>query len=284
MRANPSSSPAPSRRRAASARRRKQRVRRRRRVLAVGLVAVLAVLGGAAYQLAGDSDGTPVGAPTTQARAVPAAESPVATTPPPVEPTPTPAATPVVEGKGLGTFTTVQANGPVAGKGETLRKYRVEVEDGIGIDAATAAQQVQNILADKRSWTTDGKNSFQLVASGSYDFTVKIASPETVDKICATAGLDTGGEVNCNVDRQVMVNVKRWNTGSPKFSGPIEEYRALIINHEVGHRIGRNHLGCPGKGQPAPAMMQQIYGLEGCVSNAWPYSEAGKYLTGPARP
>ncbi|GAA1186748.1 hypothetical protein GCM10009664_60550 [Kitasatospora gansuensis] len=261
-------------------------LRRRRQVFGVGLVAVLTVIGGAVYKLTGDSAGTPTGAATTQARAVPAAESPAAaTTPPPAEPaTPTPAPTPVVEGKGRGTFTTVQANGPVVGKGETLRKYKVEVEDGIGIDAATAAKQVQNILSDKRSWTTDGKNSFQLVASGSYDFTVKIASPEVVDKICATAGLDTGGEVNCDVDRQVMVNVKRWNTGSPKFSGPIEEYRALIINHEVGHRIGRNHLGCPGPGQPAPAMMQQIYGLEGCVSNAWPYTEAGKYLSGPARP
>lgn len=258
---------------------------RRRRVLAVGLVAALTVLGGAAaYKLTGDSGGTPAGGPTSQARAVPAAESP-ATTPPPAEvPPPAPAPTPAVDGKGLGTFTTVQANGPVVGKGGTLRKYKVEVEDGIGIDAATAAQQVQNILADKRSWTTDGKDSFQLVATGTYDFTVKIASPEEVDKICATAGLDTGGEVNCNVNRQVMVNIKRWNTGSPKFSGPIEEYRALIINHEVGHRIGRNHLGCPGPGQPAPAMMQQIYGLEGCVSNAWPYNDAGKYLTGPARP
>uniref|UniRef100_A0AB33JU22 DUF3152 domain-containing protein n=1 Tax=Kitasatospora sp. CMC57 TaxID=3231513 RepID=A0AB33JU22_9ACTN len=252
-------------------------------MLGVGVVTVLAVVGGAAYELTGDSGSTPGGAPTTQARAVPAAESPAASAPPPVE-TPPPSPAPVVEGKGLGTFSTVQANGPVMGKGKTLRKFKVEVEDGIGIDAVTAAKQVQAILADPRSWTTDGKNSFQLVTSGSYDFTVRIASPETVDKICATAGLDTGGEVNCNVDRQVMVNIKRWNTGSPKFSGPIEEYRALIINHEVGHRIGHNHEGCPGPGKPAPAMMQQIYGLEGCVSNAWPYTDTGKYLSGPARP
>ncbi len=113
---------------------------------------------------------------------------------------------------------------------------------------------------------------------------MKIASPDTADRICAEGGLDTRGEVNCDVGAQVVVNIKRWNTGSPQFAGPIEEYRALIVNHEVGHRIGHGHETCPGKGKPAPAMMQQIYGLKGCVANAWPYSDKGAYLGGPAVP
>ncbi|MFI5528820.1 DUF3152 domain-containing protein [Kitasatospora sp. NPDC051853] len=292
MRSNPRSTPAPrgrraaapapSRRRAAAARRRQQAARRRL-VLLVGLTGALAVLGVTAFNLYG-SDGEPSAPATTQARAVPAAEAPAPAQPPVPAPSPTPAATPtaVVE-KGKGTFSTVRANGPVVGKGATLRKYKVEVEDGIGIDAATATDQVQKILADKRGWTADGKHSFQLVASGPADFSVKIASPGTVDAVCAKAGLNTGGEVNCNVGEAVMVNTKRWTVGSPQFSGPIEEYRALIVNHEVGHFIGRGHEGCSGAGKPAPAMMQQIYGLEGCVSNAWPYGADGKYISGPPR-
>lgn len=284
MRPNPSSPPAPNRRRNAAARRRKQRLRRQR-ALGIGLVGALAVLGGTVVKLVSDDDAPadPAASPSSTGVETGAASAPPPPAPSPT-PSPSPSPPPVLDGEGLGTFTTVQSNGPVAGTGATLRRYKVEVEDGIGADAAGAAQQVQNILADKRSWITGGKNSFQLVASGSYDFTVRIASPETVDKICATAGLDTGGEVNCNVNRQVMVNIKRWNTGSPKFSGPIEEYRALIINHEVGHRIGRGHEGCSGRGKLAPAMMQQIYGLEGCVANAWPYTAAGRYISGPARP
>ncbi|MEU6233300.1 DUF3152 domain-containing protein, partial [Kitasatospora sp. NPDC047058] len=185
--------------------------------------------------------------------------------------------------KGSGTFTVAPGAAAPVGKGP-VRRYRVEVEEGIGIDPAAAAAQIQGILADKRGWTNDRRNGFQLVAGGAYDFTVKIASPGTVDKICGAAGLDTHGEVNCNVGDQVLVNIKRWNTGSPQFSGPIEEYRALIVNHEVGHRIGHGHETCPGKGKPAPAMMQQIYGLKGCAPNAWPYTADGTYLGGPSVP
>ncbi|MFI9269933.1 DUF3152 domain-containing protein [Kitasatospora sp. NPDC052896] len=181
---------------------------------------------------------------------------------------------------GTGVFATADADGDPVGHG-TIRRYKVEVEGGIGVDRRSAARQIEGILADRRGWTADGRNGFQLVSTGSYDFEVKIASPTTVDRTCGQVGLHTDGEVNCDVGKQVMVNVKRWLAGSPQFSGSIDDYRALIVNHEVGHRIGHGHEGCPGPGRPAPAMMQQIYGLNGCVPNAWPYSADGSYLGGP---
>ncbi len=260
------------------------------------LVVSVLVVGATAVLLNRPPD-SPAPAPTTQARVLPPADgTPTAAPPAPAPvvtpmPTPPPAPPPAVApagpdpgpGQGAGTFTTAPASAKAVGRG-TVRRYRVEVEDGIGIDPAAAAAQIHGILGDPRGWTNDRKNGFQLVASGSYDFTVKIASPATVDRICGASGLDTHGEVNCNVGNQVLVNSKRWNTGSPQFSGPIEEYRALIVNHEVGHRIGHGHEGCPGEGKPAPAMMQQIYGLKGCTPNAWPYSAEGTYLSGPSVP
>ncbi|MCX4686873.1 DUF3152 domain-containing protein [Kitasatospora purpeofusca] len=244
-------------------------------------------------------DGTAAAPAAPAAPAPPAPQSgpPAAVAPAPVTPSappapaapPSPAATPQPGGpetppaKGAGTFTVAQGSADPVGRG-TVRRYRVEVEDGIGIDPTASAAQIQGILADRRGWTNDRRNGFQLVSSGAYDFTVKIASAATVDRICGAAGLDTRGEVNCNVGNQVVVNVKRWTIGSPQFGGPIDEYRALVINHEVGHRIGHGHEGCPGPGKPAPAMMQQIYGLKGCTANAWPYSAEGSYLSGPAVP
>lgn len=189
-----------------------------------------------------------------------------------------------VPATGPGTFTTAQADGTTVGQGSKVRRYKVLVEDGIDVSASRAAAEVSAILADTRGWTRDGANSFRLVSSGPYDFVVKIATPGTVDRICGAAGLLTRGEVNCSVGQDVVVNLKRWVLGSPQFDGPIDEYRALIINHEVGHRIGHGHEGCPGPGKPAPAMMQQIKGLDGCVANAWPYDRGGRYLGGPAVP
>ncbi|MDI6518357.1 DUF3152 domain-containing protein [Streptomyces coelicoflavus] len=200
---------------------------------------------------------------------------------PSVSPSPSTIAIPAT---GPGTFVTAQADGTTVGTGSRVRRYKVLVEDGVDIRPSAAADEISEVLADDRGWTQDGTNSFRLVSSGSYDFVVKIATPGTVDKICGAAGLLTRGEVNCSVGTDVVVNLKRWVLGSPEFDGPIHEYRALIVNHEVGHRIGHGHETCPGAGRPAPAMMQQIKGLKGCVANAWPYDEAGDYLGGPSVP
>jgi hypothetical protein len=182
---------------------------------------------------------------------------------------------------GPGTFRTATAEAEPVGEGAQSYRYRVQVEDGIALEPAEAAAEIHAILGHPRGWTLDGESSFELVAEAPAELTVKIATPDTVDQLCGQYGLDTQGEVNCRIGDDVLVNLRRWVEGSPQFSGPIEEYRALIINHEVGHRIGHGHAGCPGPGEPAPAMMQQIKGLDGCVANAWPYDESGDYIDGP---
>ncbi len=158
------------------------------------------------------------------------------------------------------------------------------MEDGTGVDPDEAAEDIAGILADPRGWAHGGTHSFHHVADGTAGLVIRIATPATTDRICGSYGLDTGGEVNCRGGEEVMVNLKRWQLGSPRFDGSATEYRALIINHEVGHWLGRGHETCPGPGRPAPAMMQQIKGLRGCVSNAWPYDRTGRYLGGPSVP
>ncbi len=184
---------------------------------------------------------------------------------------------------GKGTFTAARAAGDKVGTGP-LRRYTVKVEDGIDLSATQAAHEIEEILAHPRGWAAHGRGSFQLVDEGA-DFVVFIATPATADRLCLAEGLNTRGELNCETRQGVVVNLKRWMLGSPTFSGTPAEYRHLIINHEVGHEIGiRSHMGCPGPGKPAPVMMQQIKGLKGCVSNAWPYDEDGRYITGPIVP
>ncbi|MFE3578362.1 DUF3152 domain-containing protein [Streptomyces vinaceus] len=185
---------------------------------------------------------------------------------------------------GPGTFAASSRAGQPQGKG-AARKWRVEVEDGSGVDANAAAQSVEKILGDPRGWIRDPAYGFQLVGAGQpVDFTVKIATPTTTDRLCEVVTPELIGETNCRAGHTVVVNLKRWLEGSPQFKGAVEEYRALIVNHEVGHEIGRDHETCPGPGKPAPAMMQQIKGLLGCTANAWPFDGNGTYLSGPPVP
>ncbi|MCX5227135.1 DUF3152 domain-containing protein [Streptomyces sp. NBC_00233] len=201
------------------------------------------------------------------------------------KPTPKPGSVPVqpptVPKSGAGTFVTAQASGAPVGDSGELRRYRVQVEEGIALSARDTAAEIQRILAHPRGWAAHGRGRFQLVSEDA-DFVIRIATPDTADALCLQQGLDTRGELNCETTDGVVVNLRRWMLGSPTFAGEPAEYRHLIINHEVGHEIGiRQHMGCPGPGKPAPAMMQQIKGLDGCKSNAFPYDEDGSYITGP---
>jgi hypothetical protein len=223
-----------------------------------------------------DDPGTATTPTSPSARPSTTRPTPSATTPPPQSHKQA-----NVPSSGSGAFHTADATGNASGHG-TIRRYKVEVEGGIDLSASVAAHEISDILADPRGWTADGHDGFQLVSSGSADFVIKIATPNTVDTICGAAGLLTHGEVNCDVGSTVVVNLKRWMLGSPEFKGPIEGYRALIINHEVGHRIGHGHEGCPGPGKLAPVMMQQIKGLDGCKANEWPYDSDGRYIRGPS--
>uniref|UniRef100_A0AAU2JU26 DUF3152 domain-containing protein n=1 Tax=Streptomyces sp. NBC_00049 TaxID=2903617 RepID=A0AAU2JU26_9ACTN len=218
----------------------------------------------------GQRSATPTPAAVTPSTQAPAAPTPAAGTPSaPARP---------------GVFTASAAAGQPQGKGPALR-WRVEVEEGSGVDPDTAAHSVEAILGDPRGWTKDAAYGFQLVGAGQpVDFTVKIATPTTTDRLCEVVTPELIGETNCRAGHTVVVNLKRWQEGSPQFDGPVEEYRALIVNHEVGHEIGREHETCPGPGKPAPAMMQQIKGLLGCKANAWPYDASGTYLSGPRVP
>ncbi|WP_338106413.1 DUF3152 domain-containing protein, partial [Streptomyces coelicoflavus] len=187
-----------------------------------------------------------------------------------------------IPSSGPGTFATADGGGDrVGGSGRTLT-YVVQVEDGLGIPVREVATEVERVLADERGWTADGRTGFRRVSGGASDFRVRLATAGTVDDICGQYGLDTGGEVNCNVGQDVMVNLKRWLLATQYYADDVTSYRALIINHEVGHFLGHGHEGCPGAGRPAPVMMQQIKGLHGCRTNVWPYDAEGRPITGPA--
>ncbi|AZM90515.1 DUF3152 domain-containing protein [Streptomyces sp. W1SF4] len=269
-------------RRSGTARRAERRRRLRRTVLGSTALAALSVT---AYWLGLEEGAATAGrggpSPAAERAAAPAEHA----APPP----PGPAASPspslsTSPSAAPGQFTASSTPGRSQGEGRQ-RRWRVETENGSGVDPDSAARDIEAILGDRRGWIRDPSYGFRRAGRGEpVDFTVKIATPATTDRLCDVVTPELIGETNCQAHHTIVVNLKRWQEGSPKFRGSPAEYRALIINHEVGHELGRGHETCPRPGAPAPAMMQQIKGLQGCTSNAWPHTAGGTYLSGPPVP
>ncbi|MGP3972900.1 DUF3152 domain-containing protein [Streptomyces sp. 8N114] len=180
--------------------------------------------------------------------------------------------------KGSGKFTPVPGHEKAPGKGKVVR-YRVDIESGLPLDGKLFAEAVHKTLNDERSWAHGDKRSFERVSSGKADFVITLASPGTTDEWCAKSGLDTSEEkVSCDsaATERVMINAWRWARGAETYGpGQMHAYRQMLVNHEVGHRLGHDHVGCPADGKPAPVMMQQTKYLSTdgrtCRINAWPF-------------
>ncbi|MFD7338337.1 DUF3152 domain-containing protein [Streptomyces violascens] len=180
-----------------------------------------------------------------------------------------------------GKFDAVPGFEAAPGKGRKYR-YRVDVEQGLGLDGGLFAEAVQKTLNDDRSWGHGGTMTFERISSGKPDFIVTLASPGTTGAWCAKSGLDTNEDnVSCDsaaTDR-VMINAFRWAQGSETFGWgkAMLTYRQMLINHEVGHRLGHNHVSCRTPGALAPVMQQQTKSLDidgiKCLPNPWVYPQ-----------
>ncbi|MCX5194542.1 DUF3152 domain-containing protein [Streptomyces sp. NBC_00249] len=177
---------------------------------------------------------------------------------------------------GPNVFDTVPGVAKAPGKGKPVR-YRVDVEQGLGLDPQLFADAVQRTLNDPRSWAHGGAMTFERVPAGEADFVITLASPGTTGLWCAKSGLDTTVDnVSCDSasTERVMINAFRWAQGSPTY-GPDQmlAYRQMLINHEVGHRLGHGHVSCRTPGALAPIMQQQTKSLDidniQCKPNPW---------------
>jgi hypothetical protein len=205
--------------------------------------------------------------------------------------------------RGSGSFTAAPGSSARIGAGRTLIKVQVEVESGISWGstprwtADSFADSVGDILADPRGWVGSAKHpvtlpaedmaraswSFQRVSNGSYGVRIRLATPATVDRQCGAAGLQTVGQYSCRFGKTIMINLRRWLQGTTGFTN-LPAYRTMVINHEVGHYLGFNHMKCPGPGKLAPVMQQQTIDLDGCRPNPYPYDATMKLVVGPWSP
>ncbi|MFD7231738.1 DUF3152 domain-containing protein [Streptomyces sp. NPDC059881] len=182
---------------------------------------------------------------------------------------------------GTGKFEAVAGFDKAPGKGRKVR-YRIDVEKNLGLDGKLFAEAVQKTLNDERSWAHGGAMTFERISSGEPEFVITLASPKTTATWCAKSDLDTTVDnVSCDSasTERVMINAFRWAQGSETYgTKAMLAYRQMLINHEVGHRLGHGHVNCRTPGALAPVMQQQTKSLDidgvKCRPNPWVHPES----------
>jgi len=215
-------------------------------------------------------DGSAAPVPPT-ATAAPTTTAPPTTVAPTTTParrmtTPAPTTAAAIPDSASGRLATVPGEVAAVGPGTKIT-YRLEIEAGLPLDGPAIATQVQKALTDPRGWEPIEHVAFART-TGPASFELILASPTLVDKLCYP--LDTIGQLSCRNGDRVILNAKRWATAVPWYQGHLQDYRAYLVNHEVGHRLGHGHKTCPSPGAPAPVMVQQSKSLYGCKANPWP--------------
>jgi hypothetical protein len=139
--------------------------------------------------------------------------------------------------------------------------YAVVVDPDVKFSLADFKRDVAICLADPNGWESKG-----------YRFVEVKSRPHVVIHLSSMKGLKDAGcdnTLSCAElgGHQMRVNEQRWRHGTARSGQTLDGYRQYVISHEMGHILGLDHAKCPGKGQPAPIMLQQTLGLRGCLPN-----------------
>lgn len=138
---------------------------------------------------------------------------------------------------------------------------------------------INNVLTDPRGWR---KYNYTFIEQPLTKHTprilrIKLATLDTIKKIgCGSA------TTMCNTAyfsfyrpryHDIHINVQNWDGGS-KSSLSIPRYRIYVINHEVGHALGLDHVKCPASRTNKGSVMQQMTRgpehIAPCFENEWP--------------
>ncbi len=146
--------------------------------------------------------------------------------------------------------------------------YMVGVRGNVVTDFEGFRKMVAATLNDARGWPRAGLR-FEEVASGGR-FTVWLQEPAIFNDYAPTCD----STLSCRYGNDVMVNDERWRLGTEYWDTTglgIDNYRRLIINHEVGHWLDHRHINkpCASTAIVAPLMLESSL-RDTCAPGIWP--------------
>ncbi len=182
---------------------------------------------------------------TTGPQALAPAPSPSRTSPPPtVIPRPMATRPPAIVPTPLSTRPPTARPAPSPPPPRVVEvRYRVERRVA---DSPEFAAVVDATLHDSRGWQRAG---FRLVEDPRASYVVMLVEPDEAQERCRP--YDVYRKYSCQNGPLVVLNADRWRNATKEWTGTLAAYRQMLVNHEVGHLLGRHHPPapqCPGLG------------------------------------
>jgi hypothetical protein len=152
--------------------------------------------------------------------------------------------------------------------------YHVQTHRDIPLDEAQHFRQtIHQTLNDPRSWGisfNDVPLDFLLKLPKETAFIIRLTPATHLNKMYAQFKEQQLSVANMD-QRTIHINYCRWTEGCPNQSQlPLEQYRQYVIQHEVGHMMGKGHPTTLPNQKEAPIMMQQTLGIHQFQPNQWP--------------
>ncbi|WP_050669941.1 DUF3152 domain-containing protein [Luteipulveratus halotolerans] len=157
--------------------------------------------------------------------------------------------------------------------------YSLEIDRAAGAEQAEIARKVGEVLRDRRGWQGLGEVQFrqvtpaQIASGAKATVRILIGSPSALQRQCGPAR--SNGEYSCGRDGLAVVSLERWQSAPDSYGGDLDGFRTYLVNHEIGHVLGRPHASCAGPGLYAPVMMLQTEDMAGCKAWPWPVEADG---------
>lgn len=141
---------------------------------------------------------------------------------------------------------------------DVKKKYNLRNTDERQVDF-----YVMIYLNSPDGWSQDGY-TFEPVDKLDARVWIRLSMSKTITEICGTSPMLSCAYLG---GRHMYLCAERWFHGAPKSGLALQDYRQYMVSHEMGHILGKEHDKCPGKGQPAPIMLQQTLGIGKCIPN-----------------
>jgi hypothetical protein len=142
-------------------------------------------------------------------------------------------------------------------------RYTTVVDAGVDYDPRQFANEIAVYLSDPDGWISRGVTFTPVRAAANADTVIHLTPVSRMESI----GCDTALSCAEFNGRHIHLNATRWFGGAPPSKLALSAYRQYMVTHEMGHILGYDHSRCPGKGVPAPIMLQQTMGIGACKPN-----------------